>query len=55
MLGVLADDVDELCADGAALVVLARAGEEVAEDEAHLLAGDVAASAETQRGQRSDV
>ena len=55
VLGVLPDDVDELRADGATLVVLARAGEEVAEDEAHLLAGDVAASAETQRGHCSDV
>ena len=50
MLGVQTNNVDELRAQMAPLaaeVVLAGAGEEVAEDEAHLLTGDVAAATET--------
>ena len=49
MPGVLADNVDQLGAEMATLaaeVVLAGAGEEVAEDEAHLPAGDVVAATE---------
>ena len=47
MLGVQTDNVDELRAQMAPLaaeVVLAGAGEEVAEDQAHLLARDVVAA-----------
>ena len=43
------DNVDELGAEMATLVVLAAwAGEEVAQDQAHLAAGDVVAATETQ-------
>ena len=50
MLGVQTDNVDELRAQMAPLaaeVVLAGAGQEMAEDEAHLLTGDVVAATET--------
>ena len=50
---MLADNVDQLGAEMATLaaaqvVVLAGAGEEVAEDEAHLPAGDVVAATESE-------
>ena len=51
MLGVLADNIDQLGAEMAtlaSLIVLAGAGEEVAEDEAHLPAGDVIAATESE-------
>ena len=52
MLGVQSDDVDQLVAEMATLAAagaaLAGAGEEVAEDEAHLPAGHVVAAAKTE-------
>ena len=54
MPGVLSDNVDELGAEMATLaslldvLVLAGAGKEVSEDQAHLAAGDVVAATETQ-------